>query len=110
MIRGKLGGRRAGGSAETRGLDPRVQPASASPSQRFTIALGRGATLQAAANIAGVSLEQAQVMVEHFRRLGTLIQANQTAGSTGCVEGACHTPVEQLSDQQRLHCAGCPLW
>lgn len=84
-------------------------PRSASAPQRFTIALGRGATLEAAARIAGLSMEQAEMMVDHLRRAGTLISAGETAGS-GCVDGACSTPEEQLSDEQRLHCAGCPLW
>lgn len=66
--------------------------------------------METAARIAGLPVEQAEVIVDHLQRVGMLISAAKTAGSTGCVEGACSTSEELLSDEQRLHCAGCPLW
>lgn len=71
--------------------------------QRLYVALRRGATLEAAAAEAGVSVGLARVVVDELGRLGLLARA-ETLCASGL--GACGGGD---SPQVQIHCAGCPL-
>lgn len=79
-------------------------PKTLTPNQRLIAALQRGATPATAAHIAGVAQFQAELMVDHLTRSGLMSQAGQQGA---CDNGACH-PGVTLSDEQKIHCAGCP--
>lgn len=95
----------ASAGTATAGANPTVIPLStkADPASRLAEELGRGATLETAAKRARVSLELAEVMVEHFEREGRLSSATSLCASgLGLCGGG-------SSAQARLYCAGCPL-
>lgn len=71
--------------------------------QRLYLALRQGATVNAAASQAGVSLALAEVMVDEMRRVGLLDRA-ETLCASGL--GACGGGD---SAEVRLHCSGCPI-
>nr|MDK8532785.1 hypothetical protein [Gleimia europaea] len=73
------------------------------PLYRLMDELRQGATLESAAQRAGLRVEIAQVMVDHLNRSGRL----QSAGSL-CSSGlgACGGGTSQ---EVKVHCAGCPL-
>lgn len=73
------------------------------PRQRLYLALRQGGTLKAAARIADVSEEMAEIMVDEMKRQGLLVNAESLCASG---LGACHGGT---SDEVRIHCAGCPI-
>lgn len=79
------------------------QPRKEPPLQRLLAEIGRGATVPAAAERAGIRPEIAELMVDYLERSGRLQSATSLC-SSGL--GACGTGT---SDQVRIHCAGCPL-
>ncbi len=74
------------------------------PAKAVLDALTDGATVSAAAVACGVSEVFVRTMAEHFSRLGLLGDARSLC-SSGL--GACTPGV--VSDEARVHCAGCPL-
>ena len=66
--------------------------------------LRAGGTVHAIAVKVGVSEVFVRTMLDHYDRIGILDDA-QSFCSSGL--GACHTT--ELSDEARVHCAGCPL-
>ncbi|MFP7696931.1 hypothetical protein [Trueperella sp. LYQ143] len=80
-------------------------PQVMTPARRLTIALQRGATVARAAQIAGVSEEYAQLMVDHMTRAGLVRQA----GNNSCEHGLCSSSSAAADPNMALHCAGCPL-
>jgi hypothetical protein len=85
--------------AASRPEQPRKEP----PLQRLLAEIGRGATVPAAAERAGIRPEIAELMVDYLERSGRLQSATSLC-SSGL--GACGTGT---SDQVKIHCAGCPL-
>lgn len=76
---------------------------------RFIDSLSQGSTFLAAVRHSGVSVEHGQLLLEHLRRTGLLANRNNSV-NTSCAHGACVPgEVTSMSDQQRLHCVGCPL-
>ena len=75
----------------------------------FIDSLTQGSTFLAAVERSGLSGEHGQLLLEHLRRTGLL--ANQSNSlNVSCAHGACVPgEVTTMSDQQRLHCVGCPL-
>lgn len=73
------------------------------PMQKLLAELGRGATVPAAAERAGIRPEIAEIMVDYLERTGRLQNATSLC-SSGL--GACGTGT---SDEVKVHCAGCPL-
>lgn len=75
----------------------------------FIESLRQGSTLLAAVGRSGLSMEHGQLLLEHLRRTGILANRNSSV-NVSCAQGAC-TPgnLSSLSEQQRLHCVGCPL-
>lgn len=76
---------------------------SGSPRQRLYVALRLGATVNAAAAMAGVSVPLAEVMIDEMRRQGLLERAESLCASG---LGACGGGT---SDEVKIHCAGCPI-
>ena len=85
---------------------------SASGESRAAIcidSLSQGSTFLAAVRRSEVSVEHGQLLLEHLRRTGLLANRNNSV-NTSCAHGACVPgEVTSMSDQQRLHCVGCPL-
>lgn len=75
----------------------------------FIDSLGQGSTFLAALGRSGLSVEHGQLLLEHLRRTGLLADRNNSL-NVSCEHGAC-TPgdVSSVSEQQSLHCVGCPL-
>lgn len=75
----------------------------------FIDSLGQGSTFLAALGRSGLNREHGQLLLEHLRRTGLLADRNNSL-NVSCANGAC-TPgdVSSVSEQQRLHCVGCPL-
>lgn len=75
----------------------------------FIDSLTQGSTFLAAVGRSGLSREHGQLLLEHLRRTGLLADRNNSL-NVYCAHGAC-TPgdVSSVSEQQRLHCVGCPL-
>lgn len=73
------------------------------PRQRLYVALRQGATLRAAAAMAGVSIPLAEVMIDEMGRQGLLERAESLCASG---LGACGGG---NSDEVKIHCAGCPM-
>lgn len=75
----------------------------------FIDSLCQGSTFLAALGRSGLSVEHGQLLLEHLRRTGLLADRNNSL-NVSCAHGAC-TPgdVSSVSEQQRLHCVGCPL-
>ena len=75
----------------------------------FIDSLSQGSTFLAAVGRSGLSVEHGQLLLEHLRRTGLLANRNNSV-NTSCAHGACVPgEVTSMSDQQRLHCVGCPL-
>lgn len=76
----------------------------------FIDSLGQGSTFLAALGRSGLSVEHGQLLLEHLRRTGLLADRDNSL-NVSCEHGAC-TPgddVSSVSEQQSLHCVGCPL-
>lgn len=75
----------------------------------FIDSLGQGSTFLAALGRSGLSVEHGQLLLEHLRRTGLLADRSNSL-NVSCAHGAC-TPgnLTAVSEQQRLHCVGCPL-
>lgn len=79
-------------------------PKMLSPTQRLLAALERGASLDRAADIAGVGRERARLLADHLERAGLV----RVAGKQGaCAHGACGSG--PATPEAAVHCAGCPL-
>ncbi|WP_297587106.1 hypothetical protein [uncultured Mobiluncus sp.] len=75
----------------------------------FIDSLSQGSTFLAAVGRSGLSVEHRQLLLEHLHRAGMLANRNNSV-NTSCAHGACVPgEVTAMSDQQRLHCVGCPL-
>lgn len=82
------------------------RPATVPLAQRVLEALRAGGTAHAVAVQCRTSEIFVKTMMDHYERLGLLAGA-QSLCSSGL--GACSTAYANLSDQARVHCAGCPL-
>lgn len=74
--------------------------------ERVRVALSRGGTVHAVAAQCHTSEIFVKTMLDHYERLGFLTGA-QSLCSSGL--GACSPHEGDLSEQARVHCAGCPL-
>lgn len=75
----------------------------------FIDSLTQGSTFLAAVERSGLSEEHGQLLLEHLRRTGLLANRNNSV-NTSCAHGACAPGgMSSVSEQQRLHCVGCPL-
>ncbi|MCF2706673.1 hypothetical protein I6E29_05250 [Arcanobacterium haemolyticum] len=95
--------RASGGTAPVVGAAGDGRPASVT--DRVLAQLRGGATIRSAAAACGVSEIFVSTMADHFERLGMLTSASSLC-SSGL--GACSADAV-LSDEARVHCAGCPL-
>lgn len=73
------------------------------PMQKLMVAIYQGATVEAAAERAGVRPEIAEIMVDYLQRTGRLQSATSLCASG---LGACGG---RKSDEIKIQCAGCPL-
>ncbi len=75
----------------------------------FIDSLTQGSTFLAAVGRSGLSVERGQLLLEHLRRTGLLANRSNSV-NVSCAHGACAPgDVSSVSEQQRLHCVGCPL-
>lgn len=75
----------------------------------FIDSLSQGSTFLAAVGRSGLSMEHGRLLLEHLRRAGLLANGNNS-GNPSCAHVACVPgEVTAMSEQQCLHCVGCPL-
>lgn len=77
------------------------------PQERLLQALLEGGTLPQIAAQSGLSESLVATMFDHYTRIGLLAEATSLCASG---LGACHPHgADELSDEARVACAGCPL-